>query len=42
MIALLQRVSKASVHVSENLPDATLVGSIGPGILALVAVENRW
>jgi len=40
MIALLQRVSKASVHVSENLPDATLVGSIGPGILALVAVEK--
>ncbi|HMD58411.1 MAG TPA: D-aminoacyl-tRNA deacylase [Steroidobacteraceae bacterium] len=33
MIALLQRVSSASVHVGEQL-----CGQIGPGVLALVAV----
>ena len=40
MIALLQRVSEASVVVNENSPDARVTGSIGPGILALVAVEK--
>ena len=35
MIALIQRVSEASVTV-----DGTIVGAIGPGILALVGVER--
>ena len=35
MIALLQRVSSASVEV-----DARTVGAIGPGLLAFVAVER--
>lgn len=35
MIALIQRVSRASVHV-----EGALVGEIGPGLLALVAVER--
>jgi D-tyrosyl-tRNA(Tyr) deacylase len=34
MIALIQRVSEASVRV-----DGEIVGAIGPGILALVAVQ---
>jgi D-tyrosyl-tRNA(Tyr) deacylase len=34
VIALLQRVSSASVHVGEQL-----CGQIGPGVLALVAVS---
>ncbi|MCK9488794.1 MAG: D-aminoacyl-tRNA deacylase [Xanthomonadales bacterium] len=34
MISLIQRVSQARVEV-----DATVVGAIGPGLLALVAVE---
>src|SRR5271156_1259428 len=34
MIALIQRVSSASVHVGEQL-----CGQIGPGVLALVAVS---
>ena len=34
MIALIQRVSEAGVHV-----DGERVGAIGPGLLALVAVE---
>jgi D-tyrosyl-tRNA(Tyr) deacylase len=34
MIALIQRVSEAAVHV-----DGERVGAIGPGLLALVAVE---
>jgi D-tyrosyl-tRNA(Tyr) deacylase len=34
MIALIQRVTEASVHV-----DAECVGAIGPGLLALVAIE---
>jgi D-tyrosyl-tRNA(Tyr) deacylase len=34
MLALLQRVTSASVAV-----DAAVVGAIGPGLLALVAVE---
>ena len=34
MIALIQRVSEAAVHV-----DGVRVGAIGPGLLALVAVE---
>jgi D-tyrosyl-tRNA(Tyr) deacylase len=40
MIALIQRVSEASVHVIENSSQAELTGSIGKGILALVAVEK--
>jgi D-tyrosyl-tRNA(Tyr) deacylase len=44
MIALLQRVSEASVLVNENSssnkPDREVTGSIGAGILALVAVEK--
>ena len=40
MIALLQRVSEASVIVNENSPDALVTGKIGAGILALVAVEK--
>jgi len=40
MIALLQRVSEASVHVNENEAQAELTGCIGKGILALVAVEK--
>lgn len=40
MIALLQRVSKASVRVAENPGSPELSGAIGPGILALVAVEK--
>jgi len=34
MIALIQRVTQASVHV-----DGHPVGAIGPGLLALVAIE---
>ena len=40
MIALLQRVSEASVLVNEKSSDATVTGEIGAGILALVAVEK--
>ena len=40
MIALLQRVSEASVIVNENSPDAMVTGEIGAGILAFVAVEK--
>lgn len=40
MIALLQRVSKASVSVIEKSGGQELVGIIGPGVLALVAVEK--
>ena len=40
MIALLQRVSEASVLVNENSSGFKLNGAIGPGILALVAVEK--
>lgn len=40
MIALLQRVSKASVRVDEKQAGMGLAGAIGPGILALVAVEK--
>ena len=36
MIALIQRVSEASVQIGGEV-----VGAIGPGILALVAVEAR-
>ncbi len=36
MIALIQRVSEAAVHVNGKP-----VGAIGPGILALVAVERH-
>ncbi|MFP3873144.1 MAG: D-aminoacyl-tRNA deacylase [Thiohalophilus sp.] len=35
MIALIQRVSRASVTVSQ-----TVVGEIGPGLLALIGVEQ--
>ena len=40
MIALLQRVSEASVLVNENPETTTVTGAIGAGILALVAVEK--
>lgn len=40
MIALLQRVSEASVLVNENSSTPELTGAIGAGILALVAVER--
>ncbi|MGY0799920.1 D-aminoacyl-tRNA deacylase [Lysobacter sp. A286] len=34
MLALIQRVTQASVHV-----DGELIGAIGPGLLALVGIE---
>ena len=40
MIALLQRVSKASVRVDESSSSPTLTSAIGRGILAFVAVEK--
>jgi D-tyrosyl-tRNA(Tyr) deacylase len=44
MIALIQRVSEASVLVNKNSPDdedcTEITGSMGAGILALVAVEK--
>jgi D-tyrosyl-tRNA(Tyr) deacylase len=40
MIALLQRVSEASVLVNDNVSDSRLTGAIGPGILGLVGVEK--
>jgi len=40
MIALLQRVSEASVLVRENPSGGEVTGAIGAGILALVAVER--
>jgi len=40
MIALLQRVSEASVVVNENSTAGEMTGAIGAGILALVAVEK--
>ena len=44
MIALLQRVSEASVLVNKNSPGSTenmeITGAIGVGILALVAIEK--
>ena len=40
MIALLQRVSKASVQVDENSSNPVVTGSIGPGVLAFIAVEK--
>lgn len=40
MIALIQRVSEASVLVNEESKKPTLSGEIGTGILALVAVER--
>jgi D-tyrosyl-tRNA(Tyr) deacylase len=40
MIALLQRVSEASVVVNGNSSNARVTGAIGRGILAFVAVEK--
>lgn len=40
MIALLQRVSEASVLVNSASGETETVGAIGRGILALVAVEK--
>ena len=40
MIALLQRVSEASVLVNKNSSKPEVTGAIGAGILALVAVEK--
>ena len=40
MIALLQRVSEASVLVNDNVSGTRITGAIGPGILGLVGVEK--
>ena len=40
MIALLQRVSEASVLVNEEFTGDVITGEIGPGILALIGVEK--
>ena len=40
MIALLQRVSEASVVVNANSSESRVTGAISAGILALVAVER--
>ena len=40
MIALLQRVTEASVLVNGNSSTATVAGAIGAGIMALIAVEK--
>ena len=40
MIALLQRVSEASVRVNESSSPGEIIAAIGAGILALVAVEK--
>jgi D-tyrosyl-tRNA(Tyr) deacylase len=40
MIALLQRVSEASVLVNDQLSESTITGAIGAGILALIGVEK--
>ena len=40
MIALLQRVSEASVLVNENSSESEIIAAIGHGILALVAIEK--
>lgn len=40
MIALLQRVSEASVLVNEEFTGDVVTGEIGPGILALIGVEK--
>ena len=40
MIALLQRVSEASVSIHEKPSAPVVTGAIGSGILALVAVEK--
>jgi len=40
MIALLQRVSEASVRVDDESAGTRLTGAISAGILALVAVEK--
>ncbi|MFT5140506.1 MAG: D-tyrosyl-tRNA(Tyr) deacylase [Lysobacterales bacterium] len=40
MIALLQRVSEASVLVNNELSDDEITGAIGAGILALIGVEK--
>jgi D-tyrosyl-tRNA(Tyr) deacylase len=39
MIALIQRVTEAAVHVDGGHIDGECVARIGPGLLALVAVE---
>jgi D-tyrosyl-tRNA(Tyr) deacylase len=41
MIALLQRVSEARVHVNEDGDNRRLVGEIGRGVLALIGVERN-
>jgi D-tyrosyl-tRNA(Tyr) deacylase len=40
MIALLQRVSEASVLVNDNVTGAKITGAIGRGILGLIGVEK--
>ncbi len=40
MIALLQRVSEASVLVNDELTGDTITGAISSGILALIGVEK--
>lgn len=40
MIALLQRVSEASVLVNDPMAGDTIAGAIGPGLLGFVGVEK--
>jgi D-tyrosyl-tRNA(Tyr) deacylase len=39
MLSLIQRVTSASVTIDDGTPNESVVGAIGPGLLALVAVE---
>ena len=39
MLSLIQRVTSASVTIDDGTPNESVVGAIGTGLLALVAVE---
>lgn len=39
MLSLIQRVTSASVTIDDGTPNESVVGAIGPGLLALVAIE---